>query len=69
MSGKFAQIKVLVPVTQAVKVEGVAAAGNFSSRESAASFLLSKWVLATHRAAGRKSASSGLAVNRTGAPS
>ena len=39
MSAKFAQIKVLVPVTQAVKVEGMAADGNFSSRESAASFL------------------------------
>ncbi len=68
MSAKFAQIKVLVPVTQAVKVEGMAADGNFSSRESAASFLLSKWVLATQRAAGRKSCPRGRALNGTGAP-
>ena len=48
MNSEFAEMTVLVPVTQYVKVE---AAANEDSRspECAASFLLSEWVLATRR--------------------
>lgn len=51
MNCEFAEMTVLMPVTQYVKVE---AAANEDSRspESAASFLLSEWVLATRKKQG-----------------
>lgn len=46
MSGKYAELTVLVPVSQYVRVEAAAAEGK-RSLESTASFLLSEWVLTT----------------------
>ena len=48
MSGKYAELTVLVPVSQYVRVEA-AAAEEKRSPESTASFLLSEWVLTTQR--------------------
>ena len=45
---KYAEMIVLVPVTQFVKVEA-AAKEDSRSLKSTASFLLSKWVLATSK--------------------
>ena len=51
----YAELTVLVPVSQYVRVEAAAAEGK-SSLESTASFLLSEWVLATQaRAEARRS--------------
>ena len=59
---KYAELTVLVPVSQYVKVEA-AASENSRSLESTASFLLSKWVLATQGRKARKLAERSSAVN------
>ncbi|MBR4617294.1 MAG: hypothetical protein IKO55_16925 [Kiritimatiellae bacterium] len=59
MLANYVEMTVLVPVSQFVKVEAEAA-GSSRSTEDTASFLLSKWVLATHgRAEARRSDTGG----------
>lgn len=54
MNGKYAELTVLVPVSQYVKVEAAAAEGK-RSLKTTASFLLSEWVLTTQGAKGKNS--------------
>ena len=65
MSSEYAELTVLVPVSQYVKVEAVASEDS-RSLKSTASFLLSKWVLATQGRNARELAGHSSAVNAGG---
>lgn len=65
MNSEYAELTVLVPVSQYVKVEAVASEDS-RSLKSTASFLLSKWVLATQGRNARGLAGHSSAVNAGG---